>query len=188
MWQGRNLTDISARYVPEMGKFQPKGMIERIDMKRVHTVKDRKKLKRLLQRSGCRIIIKTKIMQKYKVTPKRDVLKGRLKYVATTVIGKGNAITNMELAKELSVGTSLNITDVLAIIDQLPDAISKHLADGEKVHLKGLGFFQTAVTSDPMDTPEEVTPSKVKFSRITFKAEKVISNNVAKNMRAQRIE
>ena len=127
-------------------------------------------------------------MQKYKVTSKKDSLKGRLKYVATTVIGKGNAITNMELAKELSADTSLNITDVLAIIEQLPEVLSKHLINGEKVHLKGLGFLQASVTSEPMDTPEEVTPSVVKFSKVVFKAEQTLRNTIAKEMKTQRIE
>ena len=126
-------------------------------------------------------------MQKYKVTSKKDALKGQLKYVATTVIGKGNAVTNMELAKELSVGTSLNITDVLAVIEQLPETISRHLAGGEKIHLKGLGFFQTSVTSEPMDSPEQVTPGVVRFSKVVFKAEQALRNLIAKEMKAQRI-
>lgn len=127
-------------------------------------------------------------MQKYKVTSKKDTVKDKVKYMATAVSGKEKAIGNMELAKELSAGTSLNITDVLAIIDQLPEVISKHLAAGDRVHFKGLGFFQNSVKSDLADEPEEVTPGIVKFSKVVFKADQTLRNVIAENLKVQRIE
>lgn len=127
-------------------------------------------------------------MQKYKVTSKKDTVKGKVKYMATTILGEEKAIGSMELAKELSAGTSLNITDVLAIIEQLPEVMSKHLSDGKKVHIKGLGSFQTSIISDLMDTPEEVTPSTVRFSKVLFRTENSLRGTVSKNMKVQRID
>jgi predicted histone-like DNA-binding protein len=126
-------------------------------------------------------------MQKYKVTSKKDTVKGKVKYMATAVTGKGYAIGNMELAKELSTGTSLNITDVLAIMEQLPEVITRHLSAGGKVHLKGFGFFQNSVKSDLADKPEAVTPDKVRFSKVVFKADSSLRDTVANNIRVERV-
>jgi predicted histone-like DNA-binding protein len=127
-------------------------------------------------------------MQKYKVTSKKDVAKGVTKYMATTVVGSDKAIGNLEIAKELSAGTSLNITDVLAVIEGLPEAMSRHLVNGEKIHIKGLGFFQNSVTSDLMDKAEDVTPERIRFSKVIFRAENSLRNLVAEKMKAERIE
>ena len=51
-------------------------------------------------------------------------------------------ISTDELAEEIQKECSLTITDVKAVLIALGDKLAKHLGDGSKVHLEGIGYFQ----------------------------------------------
>lgn len=48
----------------------------------------------------------------------------------------------------------------------------RYYQDGHSVTIDGLGTFQTAITSNGFDRPEQVTPKEVRLSRVYFRADK----------------
>lgn len=93
-------------------------------------------------------------------------------YAGTKVIQKrGDAVDINRLANELAERSSLSPGDVLSVLRQLPDRVAEHLKQGRTVNIKGLGVFLPSVTSDGYETPEEVTPAKVRLNRVCFRAD-----------------
>lgn len=92
---------------------------------------------------------------------------------------KGGA-TNRELAQRLSEYTGFNRGDIQGILIELPNVMAQLLQDGRSVTIDGLGTFQTAVTSNGFDHPEEITPSEVRLSRVYFRADKKLMEVVKK--------
>lgn len=86
--------------------------------------------------------------------------------------------TERDLAKILSQGSARGEGDVLSILTDLPKAIEEILKNGESVTISGLGSFQTAITSDGFEAPEDVLPSEVRLSKIYFKPDRRFFNRV----------
>lgn len=80
--------------------------------------------------------------------------------------------TERDLAKILSQGSGRSEGDVLSILTDLPKAIEEILKGGESVTISGLGSFQTAITSNGFEAPEDVLPSEVRLSKIYFKPDR----------------
>lgn len=80
--------------------------------------------------------------------------------------------TERDLAKILSKDSARGEGDVLSILTDLPKAIEEILKNGESVTISGLGSFQTAITSDGFEAPEDVLPSEVRLSKIYFKPDR----------------
>lgn len=92
---------------------------------------------------------------------------------------KGGA-TNLELAERLSAYTSFNKGDIQGILIELPNVMADLLRDGRSVTIDGLGTFQTALTSNGFDHPEQIVPSEVRLSRVYFRADKKLVEVVKK--------
>ena len=90
-------------------------------------------------------------------------------------------VSNIELAKELSQNTSLNISDVLAVLEQLPDVVCKNMKEGKSVKINRLGTFFNSLTSSLEDSEQAVTPDKVHYVRVVFKALPPIREALAKS-------
>lgn len=118
----------------------------------------------------------------YIITQKIDKTKKIPKvlyYASTKVIQKrGGAVDINLLADELAERSSLSPGDVLSVLRQLPDRVAAHLKQGRTVNIKGLGVFLPSVTSDGYETPEEVTPSRVRINRVCFKADLSLTSEV----------
>lgn len=84
------------------------------------------------------------------------------------------------LAREISERCTLTSPDVLATISALSEVIQNHLQIGNTVYLKGIGLFSVSASSPGFDTPEEVTPAKVKAQRICFKADNTMKGILEK--------
>lgn len=93
---------------------------------------------------------------------------------------KKGGVTNRELAERLSEYTSFNRGDIQGILTELPQVMAQLLQEGRSVTIDGLGTFQTALTSDGFDHPEEITPGKVRLSRVYFRADKKLMEVVKK--------
>ena len=53
-----------------------------------------------------------------------------------------NRIFTDDLAEEIQNECSLTIADVKAVLIALGDKLAKHLGEGDKVHIEGIGHFQ----------------------------------------------
>jgi len=88
--------------------------------------------------------------------------------------------TERDLARILSQGSARGEGDVLSILTDLPKVIEEILKNGESVTISGLGSFQTAITSNGFEAPEDVLPSEVRLSKIYFKPDRRFFYRVSK--------
>ena len=105
------------------------------------------------------------------------------KYHARVV--SSNRISTNELAEEIQNECSLTIADVKAVLIALGDKLAKHLGDGSKVHLEGIGYFQVNLQcKEEVRTPRSVRSENVEFKSVSYRAD----NELKKHLRNQKIQ
>lgn len=72
---------------------------------------------------------------------------------------------------------------IMGVLSELGETIEDILSNGQSVTIPGLGTFQTALTSPGFETPEQVTPGKVKLTRVYFKADRKMTARLKKEPR-----
>ena len=96
-----------------------------------------------------------------------------------------NRISTNELAEEIQNECSLTIADVKAVLIALGDKLAKHLGDGSKVHLEGIGYFQVNLQcKEEVRTPRSVRSENVEFKSVSYRAD----NELKKHLRNQKIQ
>lgn len=98
--------------------------------------------------------------------------------VGKAVQRKGEGINEVDIARRLSKISSLTTGDVLAVLELLPYAVGDALKNGRTVNIRGFGTFFSSLTSEGVETPEELTADKVRISRICYKADKQLKKDV----------
>ena len=94
-------------------------------------------------------------------------------------------ISTDELAEEIQNECSLTITDVKAVLIALGDKLAKHLGDGSKVHLEGIGYFQVNLKcKEEVRTTRSVRSEYVEFKSVSYRAD----NELKKHLRNQKIQ
>ena len=94
-------------------------------------------------------------------------------------------ITTDELAEEIQNECSLTITDVKAVLIALGDKLAKHLGDGSKVHLEGIGYFQVNLQcKEEVRTTRSVRSENVVFKSVSYRAD----NELKKHLKKQKIQ
>lgn len=73
------------------------------------------------------------------------------------------------IANELADKSSISKGDVMSIITNLIDLVPKELANGRTVNLGRLGTFWLNISSEGMETAEEVSPEAIKKVNVRFK-------------------
>lgn len=87
-------------------------------------------------------------------------------YIATKVLG--GTIHMDRLCKTISEKSSLTSSDVKGVIEALVCEIEMELLQGANIQMGELGTFSAALTSEVVDSPEELKPKKVRISKIAF--------------------
>lgn len=85
------------------------------------------------------------------------------------------------LAKEIENATSLTESDVKAVLMALSRAVGNSLAQGEQVHLDGLGYFMPTLTAEGKVTEEmplRERSRKVRFKGISFRADSELQSRM----------
>ena len=94
-------------------------------------------------------------------------------------------ITTDELAEEIQKECSLTINDVKAVLIALGDKLAKHLGDGSKVHLEGIGYFQVNLQcKEEVCTTRSVRSENVEFKSVSYRAD----NELKKHLKKQKIQ
>ena len=94
-------------------------------------------------------------------------------------------ISTDELAEEIQKECSLTITDVKAVLIALGDKLAKHLGEGSKVHLEGIGYFQVNLQCKEEErTTRSVRSDNVEFKSVSYRAD----NELKKHLRNQKIQ
>ena len=96
-----------------------------------------------------------------------------------------NRISTDELAEEIQKECSLTITDVKAVLIALGDKLAKHLGDGSKVHLDGIGYFQVNLQcKEEVCSTRSVRSDNVEFKSVSYRAD----NDLKKHLKKQKIQ
>ena len=75
------------------------------------------------------------------------------------------------LAKDIEKESTVSQTDVMAVLNAIPNVMSRYLAEGHSVKLDGIGsFFLTfECKKTGVDTPEEVSMDQVTNIKVQFR-------------------
>lgn len=84
-----------------------------------------------------------------------------------------------QLAKEIQSRCSLTAGDVKATLEELSQVIAEKLSNGERVHIKGLGYFQMALQCPPVGNPKEIRAESIRFKSVSFRPEIELKNTLA---------
>ena len=96
-----------------------------------------------------------------------------------------NRISTDELAEEIQKECSLTITDVKAVLIALGDKLAKHLGEGSKVHLDGIGYFQVnQQCKEEVCSTRSVRSDNVEFKSVSYRAD----NELKKHLKKQKIQ
>jgi len=115
-------------------------------------------------------MIKLKSIQKYNP---REPEAARKHYVQAVATGSSDL---EKMAYLISNQSTVRESDCYAVILSLVHNIMDELSAGRIVKLDKLGTFQISVSSDGVETEEEVTSSLVNKSRINFRPDKRLKN------------
>ena len=76
---------------------------------------------------------------------------GRYKAVAVHY----DTVSTEQLCREIQDSCSLKKSDVKAVLAELSDLLRRHLHDGDRIRLEGLGTLKMEIESDKVDRPED---------------------------------
>ena len=105
----------------------------------------------------------------YIVRRKADVSSGERKelwYAVGKKLQKKGGKTERDVAHQVAQRTGFHRGVVEAVLAATGEIIEEALSDGHSVTLRGIGSFQTAVTSKGFEHPEDVLPHSVRLSRV----------------------
>jgi len=85
-----------------------------------------------------------------------------------------DTVSTEKLAKQIEYSSSLTESDVRAVVSSLSNRILAALAQGSRVHIEGLGYFQLGITCTDQINKKEARAHMVKFKTIHFLPEKSV--------------
>lgn len=106
--------------------------------------------------------------------PKKD---GKKSYHPRTV--SWHKVTTEKLAQEIQYESSLTRADVKAVLTSLADKLANHLADGQKVHLEGIGYLSVSLQCDrEIHNQEDMKRAPVMFKAVNFRADEELKKKL----------
>ena len=82
------------------------------------------------------------------------------------------------LAHRIADKSSLNEIDVKAVLEGLIQVIPEILVDGYTVDLEEFGNFHLTCSSEPSETADEVTQTRIKKVSIQFRPGKMVKDSI----------
>lgn len=83
-----------------------------------------------------------------------------------------------ELAQEIGQRSIVKESTIIPVLIELSNVMGDKLTHGYNIKLEKIGTFGVAVKSKGYDTPSEITPKQVKFSKLTFRPDKELVNKL----------
>lgn len=80
-------------------------------------------------------------------------------------------IDTKDIAEEIHSRCTLTIGDIYATLISLSELITEHLQEGDRVHIKGLGYFQMTLQCPPVKSPKEIRAESIQFKSVAFRPE-----------------
>jgi predicted histone-like DNA-binding protein len=105
---------------------------------------------------------------KFSATPRKDPRdpNSQPKYYVT-IKSKGRA-NLLAIAREISKMSTVTSVDTIAVLEAFMNVIPDMLADGKIVDLGDFGTFRVSVSSEGVETAEEVSSNSITEIRIIF--------------------
>lgn len=92
---------------------------------------------------------------------------------------EGQNIKSDQLFEEIQSSTSLTTSDLLGAVTALKVALSRHLLEGNTVHLEGLGYFSLSIEGDVIEkAPDHYQLKNPKVKDVRFRPEKGFVRNL----------
>ena len=99
------------------------------------------------------------------------------------VVSSGK-ISTEQLAKEINQECSLTPADIKAVLVSLSDKLAKHLSEGRKVYLEGIGHFQVNLRcKEEVRTINASRSESIEFKSISYRAD----NDLKKQLKKQKL-
>jgi len=87
------------------------------------------------------------------------------------IVTKGN-VTLRQLAKEISVISTVSVADTMAVLEGLLEVVPKELANGNIVRLGDFGSFNLSISSEGVAGAKELSKDQIKKTSVKFRAGK----------------
>ena len=104
--------------------------------------------------------------------------KKELWYAVPKKLQKKGGRTEKDIARLIQQRTGFHRGEVEGMLSVLTDIIEEELSGGHSVTIRGLGSFQTAISSKGFERPEQITPGEVKVSRVYFVANRDFTRRI----------
>lgn len=94
------------------------------------------------------------------------------------IVSRTRTLCTREVIEELTNECTLTPADIIGVLEALSGCVAKHLAEGNSVHLDGLGVFGISLTTKKNADISRSESMEVTLKRITFKAEKQLKEKL----------
>lgn len=94
------------------------------------------------------------------------------------IVSRTRTLSTREVIEELTNECTLTPADIIGVLEALSGCVAKHLAEGNSVHLDGLGVFSISLTTKKNADISRSDSMEVTLKRITFKAEKQLKEKL----------
>jgi len=98
-------------------------------------------------------------------------------YYARTV--NKRTVNTDEIARRIQTASTLTIGDVKAVLASLTEEIINNLEESNRVHLDGIGYFQTTLQTSREIEPGKTRAQSVWFKSVKFRADKKLKQRLA---------
>jgi len=102
---------------------------------------------------------------------------GETKYYPTIV--RERNVDFRRFIKQISELNTVNTADVYAVIDSMLQLMTRHLSQGRTIELGHFGNFSINLKTSASDTPDGVSTSNIKGTKIIFRPSKELKDNIA---------
>lgn len=96
--------------------------------------------------------------------------KEKVRYHARVVIYK--SVSNDDIVHEISKRTAINRGEARAVMEVMSEILRQELAEGNSVHIDGIGSFRIKAKSPSVRSKKEVRSESIKFGGIVYTPEK----------------
>jgi predicted histone-like DNA-binding protein len=83
------------------------------------------------------------------------------------------------IAKEIEGRSALSLGDVQSVLSNLVEVLPTFLKLGQSISLEGFGSFRISVSSEGVETPEELNARHVKGVKLVFLPSAALKRNLA---------
>lgn len=114
----------------------------------------------------------------YENPPRKDEAEDTPRLLHPRIHYNGSYSTR-DVADEIHYRCTLTRADVSACLIALSEILGERLANGQKVHLEGIGYFYpTLTTTEPVTADTKLKTAKVKIKAIEFQADKTLKRKM----------